>query len=667
MEGNNSNSPFYNHGNNSTSSTLQFTPGTNTTSQISSVGFNNLKKVGTNSSQASTSSTITNRNNPITRLFTKNRSNSTVNPQVIQFDDGMNDLNNSDEDDTSTASTTDLRKPSGSGMFKFSKKNKLKFSGKNSSSKPDLTIQTGGHHGLRVPKKILSSSLLDDSSSPTGHGLKVPKKILNPSHMDDSPNMNSKRKNSVTSPASTFHNFFHRSHNNSQPSKDLQHVISKDDLISLQQTINNNPNRTAMSLSSNNSNSFITDINFALVYNFTDPDYSVEEYVNSNEHTSFLDIHKKLMVPTDQYLLNKLHKHQTQEVGLGIISDTDGDSEYLSKYLLDFGKNNVTFFNNLISIMKPLFQPSQQKRLSNKIFHPYLGMTLEDVSNYIKDNYLGESSNTPSTESHFLERTPGSKLSKSRSKTKFYTSSSTSTLSLGENFNDILDDFKIREISQDLLTFFIKCMITFDKDFTIYESKTKSRSPVQKANNNPTPLSNASINEWNRIGEQWSYFNERIRYYVMGIFHPLQKYLHDIAIQNFNNDPKSVVEVEIENIFLLAFRDVIIIPFLILRNQEYHRLPSSSQKVISEAKNIDSPSPIPSYTFLLEPVDGTEEILKLQEEQTLKANTKLLKNLVNCFGVLLAHTHDEIGNADGEQHIRNNIFSETFTWLSKLT
>ena len=42
------------------------------------------------------------------------------------------------------------------------------------------------------------------------------------------------------------------------------------------------------------------------------------------------------MVPTDQYLLNKLHKYQTQEVGLGIISDTDGDSEYLSKYLLDF-------------------------------------------------------------------------------------------------------------------------------------------------------------------------------------------------------------------------------------------------------------------------------------------------------------------------------------------
>ncbi|CUM50863.1 uncharacterized protein AC631_04765 [Debaryomyces fabryi] len=666
MEGNNSNSPFYNHGNNSTSSTLQFTPGTNTTSQISSVGFNNLKKVGTNSSQVSTSSTATNRNNPITRLFTKNRSNSTVNPQLIQFDDGMNELNNSDEDDTSTASTTDPRKPSGSGMFKFSKKNKLKFSSKTNSSKPDLTIQTGGHHALKVPKKILSSSLLDDASSPTGHALKVPKKILNPSHMDESPNSNSKRKNSVTSPASTFHNFFHRAHNNSQPSKDLQHIISKDDLISLQQTINNNPNRTAMSLSSNNSNSFITDINFALVYNFTDPDYSVEEYENSNEHTSFLDIHKKLMVPTDQYLLNKLHKHQAQEVGLGIISDTDGDSEYLNKYLLDFGKNNVTFFNNLISIMKPLFQPSQQKRLNNKIIHPYLGMTLEDISNYIKDNYLAESSNTPSAESHFLERTPGSKLSKSRSKTKFYTSSSTSTLSLGENSNDIFDDFKIREISQDLLTFFIKCMITFDKDFAIFENKIKTKNSVQKANTGLPSHSVEHNNEWNRISEQWTYFNERIRYYVMGIFHPLQKHLHDIAIQKFNSDPKSVVEVEIENILLLAFRDVIVIPFLIRRNQEYHRLSSMGQKITPEANDFGSPSPMPSYTFLLETVDGTEEILKSQEEDALKSNATLLKSLVNCFGVLVAHTHGEIGNSDGEQHTRNNIFSDTFIWLTNL-
>lgn len=663
MDGNNTNSPFYNHGNNSTSSTLQFIPGTNSTSQVSSVGFNNLKKVNTNASQTSTASTVTNRNNPITRLFTKNRSNSIINPLIVEFDDDANDTNNSDEDNTSTTST-DVRKSMGGGMFKFSK-NKLKFSNKNNSSKPDLTIQTGGHHGLKVPKKILSSSLLDDTLSPTGHGLRVPKKILNSSYLDDSPNMNNKRKNSASSPASTFHNFFHRSHNNSQPSKDQQ-IIPKDELLSLQQTINNNPNRTAMSLSSNNSNSFITDINFALVYNFTDPDYSVEEYDHTGEHTSFLDIHKKLMVPTDQYLQNKLHKHQTQEVGLGIISDSNEDNDYLSRYLIDFGKSNVTFFNNLISIMKPLFQPSQQKRLSNKASHPYLGIALEDISNYIKDNYVSESSVTPSGEAYSFEKPLGSRLSKSRSKTKFYTSNSSSTLSIGETVNNVFDEFKIREISQDLLTFFIKCMVTFQKDFKVFEAKSRNKSSTQIENGNIQSLSKQYINDWIRISEQWTYFNQKIRYYVMGIFHPLQKHLHDIAMQRYNNDPDSVLEVEIENVLLLAFRDVIIVPFLIQRKREYQNMWSSNQAKIQEANNTESPSHVPSYTFLVDADDNEDDIVRFEEERALQGNKMLYKNLINCFGILLTHTHDEVGNSDGEQHVRNNIFSETFTWLSKL-
>ena len=106
----------------------------------------------------------------------------------------MNDHNNSDEDDTSTASTPTPGNLRGVECLNFQRRISLSFLARMAQAKPDLTIQTGGHLGLRVPKKILSSSLLDDSSSPTGHGLKVPKKILNPSHMDESPNMNSKRK-----------------------------------------------------------------------------------------------------------------------------------------------------------------------------------------------------------------------------------------------------------------------------------------------------------------------------------------------------------------------------------------------------------------------------------------------------------------------------------------
>lgn len=83
---------------------------------------------------------------------------------------------------------------------------------------------------------------------------------------------------------------------------------STKDEVTGQQKIGNNSTRTAMSLSSNNSNSYVTDINFARMYNFTDPDYSIDEVDTTGEHLTFLDLHKKLMVPTDQYLQNRMQK-----------------------------------------------------------------------------------------------------------------------------------------------------------------------------------------------------------------------------------------------------------------------------------------------------------------------------------------------------------------------
>lgn len=652
MEGNNPNTPFYNHDNNSTSSTLQYIPGTNISSQVSSVGFNNLKKLNTNTSQASTASNATNKSNPLTRLFTKNKSPSNINQQSIQFEDTADVVNNSDEDN-STTTTSDPKKASSNGLFRLSKKNKLKFPNKNNSSKPDLAIQTGGHHALKVPKKILSSSLLEDSSITTSHGLKLPKKILN---NDDSLSNSGRRRSSVSSPVSTFHNLFHRSYN-SQPAKDQQLNYLKDD-ISHQQTINNNPNRTAMSLSSNNSNSYVTDINFALVYNFTNPDHSIEEFESSGEHTSFLDIHKKLMIPTDQYLQNKLHKHLTPEIGLGIV-DSDSDNEYVNRYLVDFGKRNVNFFNNLLQIMKPLFQPSQQKKLNTGMVHPYLGITIEDIANYIRDNYLNDSLGETTSDQHLQEKSPTSKFSKSKARAKFYNTSSTSTLSLADNGNEKLDDSKVREISQDLLTFFIKCMITFKKDFTSY-SKTMDK-PYQKTDDNQLHF----MTEWDKMSYQWQYFNEKIRYNVVGIFHPLQKLLHDISIQRFNIDPNNQFDIDIENILLLAFRDVIVVSFLAQRKQEYQRLYHTNQRLVSDPQSV-SPSPVTTYTFQLDSGNENGDGMMLQEEQALKSEPKLLKILLNCFGVIVAHTHNESGNSDGEQHIRNNLFSDSFTWLSRL-
>lgn len=751
MDNNNSSSysPFYNHTNNSAASTnLTFTNNdssnninnirggngnNNTSSQVSSVGFNNLKKQSTNSSQSSSISTATIKTNPLVRLFTKNKSSSTVisqqqqqpiffkedgfyshgnGSQELSLDDDVdfndqytNEISNNDSkiDKTKLSSYGDARKSSSPNLFKLSKKhmgkNKIRFSNKAGNTKPDLSIQTNGHHGLKVPKKILNNAQNEDFALS-----KIP----------------TNRKNSVSSPVSTtFHNLFHRNHSQVPDSSQTSNVSKDDIILASFQPINSNPNRTAISLSSNSSNSFISDISFAMIYNFTDPDYSIEDYESSGEHTSFLDIHKKLMIPTDQYLQHKLHKHQTSELGLGIMSDEGGNNdEYLNKYLIDFGKRNAKFFSSLLSISKPLFTPSQQKRLNNGKMHPNLCMSIEDVSNFIKDNYMSDNSiiaNNPST-ALLLPLDNGNKSPGKRDKfkklstSKLYNEHSTSTLSLGEAFNDDnLDDFKAREISQDLLTYFYRCMIMFQKDYPNYfHTKvipTMKRTSVVSTNSTNTNIDDHRFpqlkqleKDWTFFSSQWSYFNTKIRFSVVNMFFPLQNYFHTVSMQRFSSDPKNMFEIEIENILLVAFRDIVMIPILMKRKHIYQELigqqipltqqslsstysPASQQHLIHQQSSASSISFSPydqSYNKLQRTPNNNRhhassytnqdvERMKIKEESILKKDDgKLLKSLVNCFGIILSHTHNESGNADGEQYIRDTLFDEASHWLTNI-
>ncbi|KAK6454193.1 uncharacterized protein RJT20DRAFT_130227 [Scheffersomyces xylosifermentans] len=613
------NSPFYIHSNTSSSSTAQLSQTSNVGSQVSSVGFTNLKKLNTNTSQLSASSSSTSKTNPLTRLFTKNRSVSNVFQQPNQIGDDENIANNSD-DDVSTLISAEPKK-NANAKFRLPK-NKLKFPGKTSTNKPDLSIQTSGHHGLKVSKKILSSTSIEEGVSTAG------------------------RKNSVSSPVSTFHNLFHRSHSSSQASGENQGTSNIKEESPNQQKINN-PSRTTMTLSSSNSNSFITDINFAMVYNFTDPDYSVEEVEGTVEHSTLSDIHRKLMIPTDQYLQKSNHKHQSTEVGLGITGDSESDNEYLNKYLIDFGKKSARFYSNLLYVTRPLFLPSQQKRLQNGSIHPYMGYTIEDIANFIKDNYLTELSNLTS----YDPIPTGNIVKPVKAKMKnmrVYRASSSSSISLNDDFKDSLDDFKVREISQDLFTYFIRCMMIFQKDFTTIDlrlSELVSKSSIQ----NKSKDAQQFIRSWARISFQWEYFNSKIRFYLLSMFQPLQRIFHDVSIQGIDSNQNSVIDIEIERTLLLAFRDIMLIPFLILRRKRYQELTYKRK----------------SSTAVLHTSECDSQVLQ-DEETILKNNEKLSQKLINCLGVLSSNTYMEPGNADGEQHLRNEIFSSSFTWLSSL-
>lgn len=565
MERRPSSATLYSHGNNS-SSTIQYPQGfpqaPSLSSQVSSVGFSNLKKLNTNSS---TSSSVT-RSNPLTRLFTKNKLNNSLSqPEEISF----SNYNNSDEDETST-----LASESKKSIFGRLKKSKLRFP---KQQKPDLTIQTNGHHGLKVPKKILSSNLVDD---PSGN-----------------------RKSSTTLPSVTFHNLFHRSHSHSQLTDGQPDEIG-------------NPNRTTVGLSSNNSNSTITDISFAMLYNFTDPDYSIEEPDTAVDHLSFIDIHKKLMVPTDQYIQNRIYKQPT-EVGLGIVDDDtpESSSEDLGMSGPEFGKDNARFYTNLLGIVRPLFLPSQQKKLSNGKNHAYLGMTIEDVANYIKDSYFESQVGQSPVDQ---DRSPNAKANKLKKVSRYHANLSVTTLPLEFSPSyDNFDQLKAREASKDLLAFFLRALIGLRIDF-------ESQNPQKWGSKHQG---------WSLMSAQWTYFNSRIRYSLVVMFHPLQKYFHDVSIRKYSTGTDAVFSIEIENIMLAAFRDVIVMPHIIRRSKDYLRAEDPSGNLLAE-------------------------------EKALRAEVPLIKNLINCFGVLVSNTRYDQNSE--ELRIRDRLFTEAFHWLAGL-
>lgn len=633
MKRNETKSSLYTHENNSTASTIN-TVNTNGMSQVSTVGFNTLKKQNTHASQASEASSIAGKTK-LAKLFTRNKSMGGLGLQTQDLSLESFGQNSDDDDDDDSITIVSMEpKKTTSGIFKFGKKDRSKSLRRIGSSRPDLSIQTAGHHTLKVPKKILTSGLMEDASVTTSH-----------------------RKNSVSSPSSTFHNLFHRSHSLSM--KDLATFGEKDEVA--QQALTSSSAKTTLTLSSNNSNSRIKDPAYAQIYNFTNPDYNLEEVDPLTEHNSFHDISKKYMMPTDQYLQGKLSKNQLLELGLGITSDFERAS---LKSPFDFSKKNTVFYNNLINIIRPILLPSQQKKLSNGYQYPNLGLSLEDVISFIKENYLQSFILSQPNELMFADRLP-SKASKSKPKSKGNIFSP-SAKPLSSFPADSRDDFKIRESTQDLLTFFSKCIFIFHKDYSSMLRKSKKSSLSLNSIDNQLPLVSSNLKEWNRIMGEWHYFNERIRFFLVGMFYPLQRRYHELLMQKNDSLLGILVEIEIENLLLLAFRDVIIVPFLIQRTQGYLHLESMASPVTTSSVSMQK---LYSLSSDISKLDETKTVLAslLENEATAltKNDGKLARELLNCFGVIMSHSTTEV-STDGDHRTKNNIFAEAFHWLSSL-
>lgn len=536
-------------------------------SQVASVGFNTLKKWNTNSTQHSEATST--KSSALSRLFTRNRSSTTDLP--VDSENAAIDRSSDEHGDTSS-----LLESKRQHRLRFPRKLKLS----NKSSKPDLKIQTNSNN-IDLLSKRPSFSSIDDVST--------------------------LRRDSVSSPNSTIHKLFHRSQ---IPNLQAADVFNKDEGSS---------SRKVVGLSSNNSNSVITDVNFALVYKFTNPDYSLEEPDCTGEHSThntLLDIHKKYLVPADQFIQAKLNSRQSsnnQEIGLGIWSETRDADQQIK--LLEVLRSNNNFYDTLMEITKPLYLKSQERSLLNGFSKTYIGCTIEEISAFLKHNYIHGST------SSFIDPevpSPSRKLRLKPKTTKI--NRSNSFVHELNHFSELnFDDYKLREISQDLATYFSKGLTLLQKDFE--HMAYKNKEVMQDKATGYAKIES----DWAYVIDIWEYFNKNIRYFLLACFQPLQQHFHDTSVLEKSKS------IEIESILLLAFKDSILEPNLSKRLTKFREI---------------------GRIFVLN-----------AEERVLLENPKLLNKIIECLGVICSYTMTDAHTDDGSI---SDLINKTLDWLIRL-
>ncbi|KAG7195105.1 uncharacterized protein KQ657_004222 [Scheffersomyces spartinae] len=405
-------------------------------------------------------------------------------------------------------------------------------------TRPELTIQTTGHLSLTIPKRIGSLILLED------------------------PGYNGGKKAQVSSPASTFHNLFHRTSTSAQPLNDTR--------INENEELSTTSNRIPISLSSNSSNSNVIDQVLASTYNFANPDFTSED-VDISTSSSIQELQRKLLTPTDQYLLGKVRCNSTTKLGtagFGIspqISASNNSGIHLSNSGLsiigspdnsintsfseiglsiandtlpraeEYSSKNYKFYIKLFTLVKLLCCPSQYRKQPNGFLFPFLGLTVEKVTHFVKEGYVQHFPQVPD-----------------------------------------IDDFHIREVTLDLTLFYSQCLSAL---------KIDSSMPQNLSPHNGQLGIDILMSCWTKLEFQWTIFKEKIRFYLMLIFQPLQKYLKDFST------------IKIDRILFASFKDNMLTPFLVQRLSNFHNFHD-------------------------------------EERKSLKSNMPLVRNMINCFSLL---------------------------------
>lgn len=546
------------------------TGGDQNSSQISNVEFGTLKKVGTNVSQASTFSNATAKSNPLVKLFTRNRSQSNVaarNSEVCILD---------------------------------APDSKVEFDDNEPLKEPKITK-------LRAAKKILSptsklhfDSVIDSSSTDEG--------ISKRQSSEESRG----KKQIISSPLSGFHNLFHKSHS--------ANGLSKFGDRNGEDKIHTSSLKASICLSSNNSNSVVNDIMLARVYKFTNANFSNEDGETFAEHSSLLDIHRKMLTPADLYIQNKLNKHHQHEIGLGIVDKSE--TAVLGMPANEEAKLNKSR-QQICSLLKPLFIPSRQKKVASSNEYPFLGHSLDEIGHIIR-NQLSLDSNRPANNVELTPKYVKYKLRSNKSSSKGQV--------LGADTHDSMcttpfDESDLREIILDLTTIFLSCLGWLRRD--VLQS-------VRPSENSNKQRGFDYLDMWQILSQSWFYYNKNIRFQILQIFQVV-----------FTTTPRWYGEpilpsTYIDEVLQNSFCTVFIVP--IVEDSKRRSIASLSVTTIANCGVLDN-----------------------HEKSLFLHDPTLLSNALHCLGSLQALPQSSYSNTEIETHNLKQIMRVMIANLSNLS
>lgn len=560
--------------------------------QVSSVGFNTLKKLPTNSSNSSSAATInTVRSKTLARLFTRNRSTSTVNDRHDEPHFPLNASSAVNDDDQQKVSN----------LFGFTgkpQKFKLRSKGK---SRPDLTIQTTGHHSLKLPKKLLNSPSVDDFGKKTALS------------------------------SMSLNNLFHRPIG--QAKLETNHKPNQDESLGVSKPLGSLSQRTSVTLSSQSSNSFVSDKNFAALFNFTEIDYVNVTLDGNLDLPSIQDIHRKYMISTDQFVQSKLHKN-VGDASHTVDAYTEQDDSEVMLTPIEADKKIFESFNELFCMIYPLFVPSAQVVLRSGKSATQLLITMEHASNFVRQRIV----------SNLSDKNRGIKKENSPISSPF------EDRSLQDNIDEDATEVEKKELIKELSEFFEKCITLMLTNYRLIrrrleDSNTRSINEFSNRPRNPNTTTKENkckcdlkVKDWETVCGLWKYFNTKVRFFMLNAFYPLQAHFVEERILQKRYDS---IEIQIESLLMKAFRDAIITPHLSQRASEI-------SKTYSHLGELSQFHP-----------------LYLAELAYFKENTDIYKTLRKCFGVIRSHLSQASMHSD-DKLAGELEFEEFVQWFNSV-